>query len=74
MPDLLEERTACFVSGWVLIAPDGAVFTREIRWPFRIAMNPIQPIAEGSPVSAVRIGPEDDLTHRQVEIQREWER
>jgi XTP/dITP diphosphohydrolase len=70
----LEERTACFVSGWALITPDGAAYTREIRWPFRIALAPIRPIAPGSPISAVRIGPQDDLARRQADIRGEWER
>jgi non-canonical purine NTP pyrophosphatase (RdgB/HAM1 family) len=70
----LNERTASFVSGWALVAPDGAAYTREIHWPFRIAVQPIRPISAGSPISAVRIGPADDLAHRQADIQHEWER
>jgi XTP/dITP diphosphohydrolase len=70
----LEARTASFVSGWALVAPDGTAHTREIRWPFQIALNPIRPLSPGSPISAVRIGPEDDLAHRQADIHREWER
>jgi non-canonical purine NTP pyrophosphatase (RdgB/HAM1 family) len=69
----LDGRTASFVSGWALVSPDGTAYTREIRWPFQIALNPIRPISPGSPISAVRIGPEDDLAHRQVDIQQEWE-
>jgi len=69
----LNDRTAIFVSGWALVAPDGTTYTREIRWPFRIALKPIRAISPGSPISAVRIGPEDDLAHRQTDIQREWE-
>lgn len=70
----LEARTASFVSGWALMTPDGIAYTREIRWPFRIAMQPIRPLSPGSPISCVWLGPEDDLAHRQGEIQREWER
>jgi XTP/dITP diphosphohydrolase len=70
----LNDRTATFVSGWAIVAPDGTTYTREIRWPFRIALKPIRAISLGSPISAVRIGPEDDLAHRQTDIQREWER
>lgn len=70
----LGDRTASFVSGWALVAPDGVAYTREIRWPFRIALKPIRPLSPGSPISAVRIGPADDLTHRQADIQHEWER
>jgi len=69
----LVERTASFVSGWALVAPDGSAYTREIRWPFRIATQPIRPISPGSPISSVRIGPKDDLAQRQADIQREWE-
>jgi inosine/xanthosine triphosphate pyrophosphatase family protein len=69
----LEARTASFVSGWALVAPDGTAYTREIRWPFQIAMKPIRPLSPGSPISSVRMGPEDDLAHRQADIQREWE-
>ena len=70
----LEKRTASFVSGWALVTPDGNVYTREIRWPFRIALKPFRPISAGSPISCVRIGPDDDLAHRQAEIQQEWDR
>lgn len=70
----LEKRSASFVSGWALVAPDGSAYTREIRWPFRIALEPIRPMAPGSPISAVRIGPPDDLAHRQADIHREWAR
>jgi inosine/xanthosine triphosphate pyrophosphatase family protein len=69
-----EARTASFVSGWALITPDGTAYTRAIRWPFRIATHPIRPMAPGSPISAVRIGPEDDLARRQAEIRGEWAR
>ena len=70
----LDDRTASFVSGWALVSPDGTAYTREIRWPFRIALKQIRPISPGSPISAVRIGPQDDLAHRQADIQQEWER
>lgn len=56
------------------VTPEGIAYTREIAWPFRIAMYPIRPLSPGSPISSVRIGLEDDLKHRQVEIQRERER
>jgi inosine/xanthosine triphosphate pyrophosphatase family protein len=69
-----EARTASFVSGWALVAPDGTAYTRPIRWPFRIAASPIRPIAPGSPISAVRICPADDLASRQAEIRAEWAR
>lgn len=63
------QRSACFHSGWALIAPDGSEHTYEAYWPFEIAPHPIRPIQPGSPISAVRIGPPDDLQHRQMEIQ-----
>ena len=68
-----EKRTARFVSGWALVAPDRTAYTREIEWPFQIATQPIRSISPGSPISAVRMGPLDDLAHRQADIQREWE-
>ena len=69
-----EKRTACFVSGWALITPDGKEYVHEVRSPFQIAAEPIRPISSGSPISAVRISPEDDLKHRQDQIQQEWKR
>ncbi len=69
-----EKRTACFVSGWALITPDGKEYVHEVRSPFKIAPSPIRPISSGSPISAVRISPEDDLKHRQDQIQQEWKR
>jgi len=70
----LEKRTAAFVSGWALITPDGGEYVHEVRSPFQIATRPIRAISKGSPISAVRIGPEDDLKHRQAQIQEEWKR
>lgn len=70
----LEKRTAAFVSGWALITPDGCEYIHEVRSPFQIATRPIRPISPGSPISAVRISPEDDLKHRQAVIQEEWKR
>jgi hypothetical protein len=67
------KRTASFVAGWVLIDPDGNVYTREVRAPFEIAAHPIRPIAPGSPITAVRIGPSNDLARRQAEIHTQWD-
>lgn len=67
------ERTAAFVAGWVLIAPDGKAYCRDVRAPFEISTLPIRSISPGSPITAVRIGPADDLGHRQAEICSEWE-
>lgn len=39
-----------------------------------LATLPIRPISPGSPITAVRIGPPDDLARRQAEIRAEWER
>jgi XTP/dITP diphosphohydrolase len=68
------KRTACFVSGWALIIPGGKEYIHEVRSPFQVATKPIRPIPSGSPISAVRLGPEDDLRHRQEHIQEEWKR
>jgi len=68
------ERTAAFVAGWVLLDPDGNTHCREIIAPFEIATQPVRPISPGSPITAVRIGPSDDLARRQAEIQAEWDR
>jgi inosine/xanthosine triphosphate pyrophosphatase family protein len=70
----LERRTACFVSGWALVGPDNCEFTHEIRWPFQIALEPIRAMSPGSPISAVRISPGDDLEHRRKQIMAEWKR
>jgi XTP/dITP diphosphohydrolase len=68
------QRTAAFVAGWVLVDPMGATHTRKVRAPFEIAMHPIRPISPGSPITAVRLGPTNDLNRRQAEVRNEWER
>jgi XTP/dITP diphosphohydrolase len=68
------KRHAAFVAGWVLLDPKGNTHTREVRAPFEIATHPIRPISPGSPISAVRLGPPDDLTRRQAEVREEWGR
>ncbi len=68
------KRTARFVAGWALIAPDGAAHVREVHAPFQIATRPIRPIAPGSPINAVRLGSLDVLSARQGDIRAEWER
>ena len=67
------ERTAAFVAGWVLIAPDGEAYCREVRAAFEISTRPIRPISPGSPITSVRIGPVYDLVRRQAEVRSEWE-
>ena len=67
-------RTARFVAGWALITPDGSEFTREVNAPFEIAAQPMRDISPGSPITAIRIGPEDDLERRRNEIWAEWQR
>lgn len=67
-------RTAAFVAGWALIDPSGCAYLHEVRAPFEIATHPIRPISPGSPITAVRLGPENDLTRRQAEIRAEWKR
>lgn len=67
-------RTAAFVAGWVLVDPDGNPYCREIRAPFEISAQPIRPISPGSPITAVRLGPPDDLTRRQAEVQAAWKK
>ena len=69
-----DQRTARFHSGWALIAPDGSEHLHSMSWPFVIAAQPIRPIRPGSPITAVRIGPVDDLERRRVDIRQEWER
>ena len=69
-----EKRTAAFVSGWALIIPNGSECVHEVRSPFQIATQPIRALSKGSPISAVRIGPEDDLKSRQAHILEEWKR
>lgn len=68
------QRSARFVSGWALITPAGQEFTHTMQWPFEIATAPIRPMHPGSPISAVRLGPEDDLSRRQAEISAEFRR
>ena len=66
------KRMASIVAGWVLIDPDGSVHTHQIRAPFEIAQHPFRPISPGSPITAIRMGPLDDLTRRQAEIRNGW--
>jgi inosine/xanthosine triphosphate pyrophosphatase family protein len=68
------KRTAAFVSGWALITPDGHEYIHELHSPFQIATQPIRQMSPGSPISAVRLGAEDDLEYRQGEIYKEWQR
>ena len=67
------KRTAAFVAGWALLDPDGGVHTHQIRAPFEIAHHPFRSISPGSPITAVRLGPPDDLTRRQAEIRAAWQ-
>ena len=69
-----SERGARFVSGWALLTPDGGEYTHAMYWPFEIATAPVRPMHPGSPISAVRLGPDDDLARRQAEITAEWQR
>ncbi len=68
------KRTAAFVAGWALLDPAGGVHTREVRAPFEIATHTIRPISPGSPITAVRMGTQSDLSRRQAEIRAEWDR
>lgn len=67
-----ERRTARWVAGWALVAPDGSAHVHEVVTPFRITPRPIRPISPGWPMSAVRIGPHDDLIARQSDIIAEF--
>jgi hypothetical protein len=60
------------VAGWALVAPDGSEHVREVVTPFLIASRPIRPISPGWPMSAVRIGPHDDLSARESDIIAEF--
>ena len=68
------KRGAAFVAGWALIDPSGQAHTRQVCAPFEIATHPIRPISPGSPITAVRVGPSNDLTRRKAEIRAEWQR
>jgi len=68
----IGKRTAAFVAGWVLLDPDGGIHTLQVRASFEIALYPIRPISAGSPITAVRLGPLDDLSRRQAEIRAVW--
>lgn len=68
------ERTAAFVAGWALLEPSGCAHVHNVRAPFEIAAYPVRPISLGSPITAVRVGTQSDLSRRQAEIGAEWER
>lgn len=70
----LENRMARFFAAWVLIAPDGREYVRDVVFPFKIATEQIRPISPGSPVSSVMIGPENTIEARSREIFQEFER
>jgi inosine/xanthosine triphosphate pyrophosphatase family protein len=69
-----ERRTAAFMAGWALIAPDGSEHVRIVRYPFRIATEAIRPISPGAPTSAVMVGPESLIEARTRELHEEFER
>jgi inosine/xanthosine triphosphate pyrophosphatase family protein len=66
-----ELRTGSFAVARVLIAPDGSEHVQNIRYPFRIATEQIRPISPGAPLSAVRIGPENNIEARSKVIFQE---
>jgi XTP/dITP diphosphohydrolase len=70
----LGRRSARFVAGWAFITPEGSTYTRQVYAPFEIATRPIRAISPGSPITAVRIGPANDLIRRQAEVWAEWQR
>lgn len=70
----LEKRTARFVAALVLIDPNGHEHIHHIVAPFQIALHPLCPITPGSPISAVRMGPDDDIAHRSQQLAQEMER
>ncbi len=75
MKDIPEgKRTAAFVAGWALLDPSGGAYFHEVRAPFEISTHPIRPISSGSPITAVRLGPVNDLIRRQSEVRAEWDR
>ena len=37
------------------------------------ATHPIRPISPGSPITAVRLGFQNDLTRRQAEVRASWD-
>jgi XTP/dITP diphosphohydrolase len=51
----LEKRTARYVSGWAVIAPDGSEHVRRFVRPFRFADRPQRPITPGAPMSSLEI-------------------
>ncbi len=67
------ERTAAFVAGWVLIDPNGTAHSWEVRARFEIATRLLRPISPGSPITAVRLGPPDDLARRRAEVWAAWQ-
>lgn len=68
------QRTARFISGWALITPNHVEHLHTAEWPFEIALQPVRSMHPGSPISAVWIGPPDDLSRRREDIRQECER
>jgi XTP/dITP diphosphohydrolase len=68
----LAERTARWVAGWALIAPDGSEHVRRIQHEFTIAERPLRPIRPGSPMAAVEVHDGNHLAHRQAHVAAEW--
>jgi XTP/dITP diphosphohydrolase len=51
----LARRTARYVSGWAVIAPDGQSHVRRFIRPFRFADRPQRPITPGAPMGSLEI-------------------
>lgn len=67
----LEQRVACFVSGWALIGPQGESGTKRLVRPFLIAEQRIRPMTPGFPMSAVQIMQERPSDNQITELYRQ---
>jgi XTP/dITP diphosphohydrolase len=70
----LAQRTARYVAGWALIAPNGREYVRRVCHEFIIAERPLRPIPPGAPMSAVELDPGDCTANSWAWIAAEWKR
>ncbi|NLD72176.1 MAG: non-canonical purine NTP pyrophosphatase [Chloroflexi bacterium] len=67
-----ERRTARWVAGWALVAPDGSAHVHQVVTPFRIGVHPVRPISPGWPMSALGVGTHSDPIARQGDVVAEF--
>lgn len=68
----LEARTGRFVSGWVLLTPDGKAHTHRVTLEFVVALEQQRPFTPGFPMSAILVGEPFYVGERREQVRAEW--